>query len=280
MQQSKFSATYLLKLRVAYGLVLLVLLYRLVQGVLISQMQQPHLFDLYQDAYSLFSITTIPYWLTQHAALAIVFDLLLFAFPLIALFTANRVAAIASTVVLLIYMMLFNMAANHAYHGLIGAVVITIPFWCKTEKRFNLLWDAARYYWLYVLASAGLWKILRGSAFLTDQMSNILMQQQLDYLLQQPFTFKASVIQYLISHPAISHAVLLVNVCLQLSFLAGFFTRRFDTMLLILSIVFCIANYFVMSIVSAELLVLNLTLLNCEKIELLFVDRNAKASIA
>lgn len=278
MQQNRFSGAYFLKLRVAYVGVLLVLLCRLLQGVLLSQMQQPHLFDLYQNAYSLFSITTIPYWLTQHTALAIVFDVLLFAMPFIAMFTANRLAAIASTVLLLIYMMLFNMAANHAYHGLIGAIVITIPFWCKTEERFNLLWDAARYYWLYAFTSAGLWKILRGSAFLTDQMSNILMQQQLDYLLQQPLTFKASVIQYLISHPTLSHGVLLINVCLQLSFLAGFFTRRFDTALIVLSVVFCLANYFVMSIVSTELLILNLTLISWDKIEMLVAERNAKAS--
>lgn len=278
MQQNRFSGNYFLKLRVAYVGVLLVLFYRLAQGVLISHMQQPHLFDLHQNAYSLFSISTIPYWLTQHTALAMVFDVLLFAMPLIALLTANRLAAIASTVLLLVYMMLFNMAANHAYHGLIGAVVITIPFWCKTEQRFNLLWDAARYYWLYVFASAGLWKILRGSAFLTDQMSNILMQQQLDYLLQQPLTFKASVIQYLIAHPTVSHGVLLINVCLQLCFLAGFFTRRFDTALIILSVIFCLANYFVMSIVSTELLILNLTLINWDKIEMLL--SKPKASIA
>lgn len=278
MQQNKFSQSYRLKLRAAYLGVLVILVYRLLQGVLLSQIQQPHLFDLYQQAYSVFGLTTIPYWLSQHYVVSVFFDVMLFALPLLCLFKAKRIAIIASTLLLTVYLLLFNMAANHAYHGLVGAVIVTIPFWSQKEERFNFLWQAARYYWLYVFASAGLWKILRGSAFLSDQMSNILMQQQLDYLLQQPLTFKASVIQYIIAHPTVSHGVLLINVCLQLCFLAGFFTRRFDTALIALSVVFCLANYFVMSIVSTELLILNLTLINWNKIERLLPK--PKASIA
>ncbi|MFN8287842.1 MAG: hypothetical protein U0V74_13885 [Chitinophagales bacterium] len=280
MQQSRFRETYLLKLRFAFAAVVIILLYRLLQGVLLSQMQQPVLFQLPQNVYGLFNLSGISNWLTTHYSIALLTDILLFALALLSIITGNRITVILSTLLLTVYMLVFNMAAYHAYHGLVGAIAITIPFWSQKEERFNFLWHAARYYWLYVFASAGLWKILRASAFLNDQMSNILMQQQLDYLLQHPHSFKAGIIQYLISHPAVSHMVLLVNVGLQLSFLVGFFTRRFDTMLLVLSIVFCIANYFVMSIVSTELLVLNLTLLNWDKIELLFANRNAKASIA
>ena len=56
----------------------------------------------------------------------------------------------------------------------------------------------------------------------------------------------------------------------QLSFVVGFFTKKFGTMLFVLAIIFCAANYFVMSIVSIELLMLNLTLLNWEKMAALF----------
>ncbi len=139
--------------------------------------------------------------------------------------------------------------------------------------RFNLLWEGARYYLLYIFASAALWKIFRGSVFYQEQLSNILKHQQLDLLLQQSQSYQAHCVQYLIAHPEISHAVLIVNVVVQLCFAFGFFTKKFDSLLFILAIVFCAANYFVMGITSTELLVLNLTLLNWEKIEALLPNK-------
>ena len=45
-----------------------------------------------------------------------------------------------------------------------------------------------------------------------------------------------------------------------------FFSKKFDNLLIALAIFFCLANYFVMSILSAELLVLGFALANWEKI--------------
>jgi hypothetical protein len=56
-------------------------------------------------------------------------------------------------------------------------------------------------------------------------------------------------------------------VVLQLSFAIGFFTKKFDRFLFWFAILFVVANLFVMGILSMELLILDLTLLNWEKVE-------------
>lgn len=258
-----FAKQYNLRLNFAFGAILVLLFYRFVQGVLVSQLGQPVVpVDANDWVYLIFYNTGLMQYAFAHPFVASVLDMLLFLLPILAMVTGRRMFVVGTTIGLLLYQFIFNWVTYHNYHGLVGALVLTIPFWSKREERFELLWQGARYYWLYVFASAGLWKVLRGSAFHDGQLSAILMEQQLDLLLQHPTGWKAQIVEYLISHKSVANVVLLVNVTLQLSFLAGFFTRRFDRVLIALSFIFCMANYFVMHIISAELLVLNLTLLD------------------
>ena len=215
-------------------------------------------------------IGIVPFFLNHHWVSA-VFDISLFFTPVFFLAFRKRVFAVAFTVLVTFYFLAYNITAFHHYHGLFAIVVVSIPFWSKSETRFNFLWEAVRYYWLYVFSSAAVWKILRGSVFYQEQLSNILKQQQLDLLLQQPESFRASIVQYLISNPEAGHAVLLINVAVQLLFAVGFFTKKFDALLFTLAVIFCAANYFVMNIVSVEMLILNLTLLNWSKINQRFL---------
>lgn len=268
MMSADFGKQYSLRLNVAFGAILVLLFYRFIQSVLLSQMGQPLVpFAPNDFVYQLFYNSGIMQFVLAHPFVASVLDMLLFLLPILAMVTGRRLFIIGTSAGLLLYQFIFNLVTYHNYHGLVGAVLLTIPFWSKKQERFELLWQGIRYYWLYVFASAGLWKLLRGSAFHDGQLSAVLMAQQLDLLLQHPDSWKAQIIEYLISHKAVANSVLLVNVALQLSFLIGFFTRRFDYLLIGLSFLFCIANYFVMHIVSAELLVLNLTLLNWDWVQ-------------
>lgn len=230
-----------------------------------TQMDQPPF--LFQDKewyYQIVLKSGIPQFITSHSLAASLFDVSPLVLSVLFLFTLNRVYSILYTLVVVLYFTTYNLATGHHYHGLIGLMIISIPFWFKKEQRFNLAWEGARYYFLYIFASAALWKILRGSVFYQEQLSNILKSQQINLLLQNPGNYKAHIAQYLISHPGVSHAILIVDVLVQLSFVVGFFTRKYDKVLFVLAIVFCVANFYVMSIISAELLILNLTLLNWE----------------
>jgi hypothetical protein len=262
-----FTREYRLKAIFVFGVAIVILLNRFMGHSLLCAMKHPlFLFEQKEWAYQFFLFSHIPQVLTSSFAISLSFDVMLFILPVLFVVTLNRTYALAFIILLGIYFFTYNLVTGHHYHGLIGVVLIAVPFMTKKETRFNLLWEAVRYYWLYVFVSAALWKITRGSVFYTEQLSDILKAQQLDLLLQQPDSFRAHIVSYLIANPPVSHWVLVVNVLVQLSFIVGFVTKKYDVVLFVLAIVFCIANYFVMSIVSTELLILNLTLLNWEKI--------------
>lgn len=263
-----FENDYRLKATLVFSFALLLFFMRFMNNVLVSQIGEvPFLFEQKEWVYRLFCQSGIAQWLTAHFIPAAMFDALLFFLPLVFMLTRSRLYVYGLSLIALIYFLLFNLATGHHYHGMVGVLVMSVPFWSKNEERFNLLWQGARYYLLYIFASAALWKLLRGSAFEPEQMVSILKAQQLDVLLQQPGSIRAAIAQYLIAHPALAHGVLVTNVLLQLSFMVGFFTRRFDSVLLMLCVVFVVANYFAMSIVSAELLILCITLLNFKQLQ-------------
>jgi hypothetical protein len=262
-----FDKEYRLKANFVFGFALLILYYHFISASIMSAMSQPpFIFDENEIVYRLFLASGIPQLITSGSVVPALFDVCWYALPVLFLLTHDRGHAIAFTIITTIYFLTYNVVAAHHYHSLVGLLVMTIPFWSKKETRFHFLWEAVRYYWLYILASAALWKILRGSIFYTDQLSNILKSQQINLLLQHPDTFRAHIAQYLIAHPQVGHIVLLANIVVQLSFLVGFFTKKFDGYLFALAMLFCIANYYVMGIVSTELLILNFTLMNWEKV--------------
>jgi|ERR1043165_8731408 hypothetical protein len=261
-----FSRTYRLKAYCVFGAALLILLLRFIgHGAFHSLHGTSPLLKESELFYRLFVASKVPLLLAEDSPIAWAFDIALLALPVLFILTLNRWLAVAFTFSLLLYFFTFNVVTGHHYHGLIGALIISTPFWIKDETRFNLLWRGVRYYLLYIFVSAALWKIFRGSVFYTEQMSNILKAQQLSLLLQSPDCWRAHFIQYLIANPPVAHWVLIVNVLVQLSFAIAFFTKRFDWLLLALMLVFCVGNYFVMSIVSGELLILGLALVSWDR---------------
>ncbi|MBL0308720.1 MAG: hypothetical protein IPP77_03270 [Bacteroidetes bacterium] len=263
MQTIEFLKEYRWKANFVFAGALMILCYRWMSDSLLSQMEQPlFLFKERESAYLWLLSSGVPQWISSNTIAAVTFDSALFLFPMLFLLSQRRVFSVLFSILLLFYFMTFNLVTGHHYHSLTGLIVITIPFWFRKEEKFHVAWELARYYLLYIFASAALWKITRGSAFYEPQLSEILKSQQLYLLIQQPDSLHARLVQYLIANVQISHALLLANVVLQLSFVVGFFTKRFDSILFWLAILFCIANYLVMSIFSFELLILNLSLLD------------------
>ncbi len=268
LPDKSFEREFQVKAYFVYGVAMYICFYHLISNAMLAQMQQPpFVFEDKEWMYKFYLLSGIPQFITSHSFIASLCDISLLVFTVGFLLTKQRIFAMLFTLAALNYFLTYNLVTGHHYHGFVGVLVISIPFWFKSEQRFNFSWEAVRYYFLYIFSSAALWKILRGSAFYHDQLSDILKSQQINLLLQNGTNYKAHIAQYLIAHPDFSHAVLMVNVVLQLSFAIGFFTRKFDMILFVLAIVFVVANFLVMGILSMELLILNLTLINWPKME-------------
>ena len=268
LPDKNFEREFQIKAYFVFGVAMYICFYHLISNSMLAQLQQPpFIFEETEWGYKFYSATGIPQFITAHSIVSSLFDVSLLVTTVGFLLSRKRIFAFLFSIVALNYFLTYNMVTGHHYHGLVGLLVITVPFWFKSEQRFNFSWEAVRYYFLYMFSSAALWKILRGSAFYHDQLSDILKQQQVNLLLQNSAGFKAHIAQFLIAHNDVSHILLLANVMLQLSFGIGFFTKKYDRILFWLAILFVVANFFVMGILSMELLILDLTLLNWEKIE-------------
>ncbi|MCW3126319.1 MAG: hypothetical protein JWO03_1977 [Bacteroidetes bacterium] len=238
-------------------------------NTLFSQLAQPVLIDPGIDnTYWLFHWFGIPHAVTHSTLWSAVLDIFLFLLPVAAsIVTRRRIYAILFTILILVYQITLSTYSTHHFHTLVGVLFLSIPFWFGPGQRFTFTWEAVRYYFFFMFSSAALWKICRGSAFDPHQMSNILMAQHAQYIYDYPDSIFTRLYSYLISHYQVSFALLIMMVLIQLSFLGGFFTKKYDRIYLYIFIAFTLLNYLVMHISSAPLLIFCLVLLNWEKIE-------------
>ena len=242
---------------------------RFVSSTLFSQMSQPILIGPGIDnTYWVFHLLGIPHIATHSVIWSAVLDILLFLLPVMAsLMQGRRIIAILFSLLALTYQITYSSYSTHHYHSLVGILFLSIPFWFGPGLRFIYVWEAVRYYFFFIFASASLWKLSTGAIFESSQMSSILMSQHAQMIYDYPASTLTHFYSYLIAHQGIARLFLIAGFLTQLSFFGGFFTKRFDRMYMILFITFFIMNYLIMHIVSVELFIFCLVLLDWTKIE-------------
>jgi hypothetical protein len=57
---------------------------------------------------------------------------------------------------------LYATFACHHVHSLVALIFVSIIFWTKDALLQKRLMEAVRYYFLFAMASAAIWKIARG----------------------------------------------------------------------------------------------------------------------
>jgi len=241
---------------------------RFVSSTLFSQLSQPVLIDPGIDnTYWLFHWLGIPHTVTHSVLWSAVLDILIFLLPIMAsLIPGRRIVAFLFTVLVSIYQITYSTYAIHHYHSLLGVLFLSVPFWFGSGQRFTFVWEAARYYFFFIFSSAALWKLSSGALWEPSQMQAILMSQHAQTIYEYPDSMLTHFHSYLIAHADIARLFLLAGFAIQLSFFGGFFTKKFDRLYLALFVAFFIMNYFLMNIISFELFIFCLVLLDWDKI--------------
>ncbi len=135
------------------------------------------------------------------------------------------------------------------HHGpFILYVLLAFAFVTNREDRFYFILRGCRYYFLYIFVSAAIWKTVRGAVFDGQEMSHILLNQHIDLLSGDCQTTICRCYAWLIGHPAVAQPLYIGAVLMESVFVVGFFTRRFDRLLLALAILFVAADLLVMRI--------------------------------
>ena len=111
-----------------------------------------------------------------------------------------------------------------------------------------------RYFFLFFFASAAIWKLRQGGTFNPEQMSGILLMQHKEYLVSAPDYWYTHFIYWLVKHQAIGFVLYLTGTLLEMVFIIGFFTKKYERILLMLFIAFLIMDFFIMRISYFEIL--------------------------
>ena len=239
-----------------------VLIFHFYSNTLLHQLCSPvFVFPEADNTYWLFHLLNIPKFLVSNYWIALSFDSLFFLFAILSLiYRNNRVFPILFWIFLITYFIFLNTFLCHHVHMLVGLIFIIIPF-VADKKHFAFLWDGVRYYALFIYVSSALWKICRGNLFDEEHFSAILHEQSINLLSVSPSDFRTGLIQYLLQHQTSSYIADLLGIIFQLSFGIGFFTKRFDRILIIIGIAFHLFIYLLMDILYIELFVLYLTMI-------------------
>ncbi|MGN6618168.1 MAG: hypothetical protein ACTHJ5_13425 [Ilyomonas sp.] len=242
------------------------MIYKFCNGLFLFQLQ-PSFFYLREDIFTwVFMQTGMHQWLLNNAYGCILFDILFYSAPVIYFvqfkFDPNR-SAIMAIIMLVInwcYVQCYTLYPSNSIEGHIAWLLFPIIFIPSNPKTFALLFDGLRYFFLFFFISAGLWKFYQGGIFNPSQMSGILLYQHKEMLVNSPAYSQTIMIQWLIEHQKISYLLYLLLTVIELSFIIGFFTKKFDKILLVLFLIFLLTDHLVMRITYYEVTPLLLTL--------------------
>jgi len=164
-----------------------------------------------------------------------------------------------------LFSLTFNLYSGHHYHN-VGLLVGAIPFCFSRPIAFTAGFWFARFYFVFVLVSASLWKLLRGSLWHKGHFAAILEAQNVEYFINTNKGLLYHLKMLLIENPNLAQSAWLILFCLQFSFISALFTRRFDWVLIIFYLLFITGSYTLMNINSLENTALLMTLLPLERI--------------
>ena len=244
--------------RVYFFMVFLFIIKQGFDSLLLHQFALPKLiYPSIDNTYWIFHLMNIPKLIASNEVTLYLFDILLISCSFILLFKKNILISRIFFIIFFIYFICVNTFSGHHSHMLVGILLCNSIFCFRSInvqiRHINFL----RYYLMFLMTSAALWKIGRGSIFDATHFSNILFNQNLYY---NPENL-SSLLQFLIAHKWVSQLIYIVATILELIFIVGFFTRKLDSLLLILFFVFFVSDYFIMGLNFSELSIIVLTLL-------------------
>jgi hypothetical protein len=257
-----------------YGFVLFVFCRFYYLNLLLHQFESPIInFPEADNTFWLTLYLGIPQFLAQKFTTSLILDASLFIIPCLCIIYKNsRILPLLFFILYLFYFItISNFQAHHA-HNLNGILMLSILF-CFKSRTFVPFFYFLRFYTLFIFVSSACWKLFRGSVFHMDHMSNTFFSIHIYSLTNQPTSPFSFFIKYLIDHAFVSQSIFIVGTLIQLSFLIGFFTKKYDRILIALFCFFFVGNYLFNRIPFIEFYVLLITLMNWKALNISFNNK-------
>ncbi|MEO6914838.1 MAG: hypothetical protein ABI151_03580 [Chitinophagaceae bacterium] len=248
--------------RLVFAAILCSLLYGFQSKVLVHQLQAPVLSFLYLDPiFWIADLTGLTRAVSSSFYIALAFDILLLASCVATtIFPSRRIFPTIFFLLYFLYFIIFNSYGAHHTLNKVGILLMPLAFIVR-PSRFGYLWEGLRYYTLFIFTSAFIWKLVRLSWLHSIQGELILKKNLVAYLVYHPESFLSKMYFRLLDHPLILQLFFLAGFLLEGSFMIGFFTRKYDRLLLLGMFLLVAGFWFMADAFFGELLIFGLTLL-------------------
>ncbi|MBP6432689.1 MAG: hypothetical protein KA319_13065 [Ferruginibacter sp.] len=250
------SATYYpraLMARCIFAWLLIILVYFFCTHSLVHQLQQPALqYPGSDNTFWVVMASGIYQFFVQQKWAAVLFDVVLIAScMLVIIFPQKKYLPILPIAGVWLLYIFFCGTAGKQY-AQIGFLITPVAFLAFATNKFNMLWNAVRYWVCFLYVVAGVSKMLYGGFGFAENMSNILMQDnaQSFVFVQKGFWFKIS--SYFIENPSIAQWLYRLAALFEAACIVGFFTKKYDKWLLIGLVSFHVGNLFLLNISFVE----------------------------
>ncbi len=235
------------------------MLFKWWSGLFLYQFR-PEIFNTRFDLVSWFLMNTgLHQWLINQSLRWVLFDVAFYILPLfywLAFLKNSKLARAVALVMLIvnwIYIQCYTLFPTNSIESYTCWLLFPILFLTSRLRSFFFVLQGLRYYFLFIFASAGTWKIIQLGIFNADQMSGVLLYQHKEFLTSSPGYWLTNFFYWLINHPFWGYLLYLAGTLTELFFIAGFFTKKPDRWLISAFIVFVVLDLFIMRIYYWEL---------------------------
>ncbi len=243
-------------LRMMLILTLLIFAYYWICGILPHQLAYAPIYNISIDnSFWLFHLTGIPDWIISHPGGLIMFEILFIILGAMLAHSGNYGWAIAFLIIGLPLSFLQQTYSCTLTKVSVLFLVLYLPF-CFPRKLFPFVWKLPRYYLVYLMVTAGLYKFTNGGIYELDNMQNILLNQHIDLNVYGFNHISHFISEFLLTNKLLRYLAYLIIELIELCFIVLLFTRKFDKYFLWTIILFVIAIYITMRIYSFEILYL------------------------
>lgn len=248
--------------RIVFTIILIDLVFTAFSNTLIHQLQSPVLKFPYVDpTFWAMHLLRIPELISSNLSIAWIWDIVLFLSCIGVIFFPKKKWLIAVFIIFyFVYYIIFNSFGLHHTHSLIPVLITPIAF-LYSKKSFSFAWQGLRYFLLFSYSAAFLWKFFRFSWLESNQGLLIAKENLTPYLYFNPQTRLAGLYVWFFNHPVFLETIFLSGFFLEGVFIIGFFTRKYDKILFIISLLLPFGFWFLADAVFYEMVILSLTLL-------------------
>jgi hypothetical protein len=163
-------------------------------------------------------------------------------------YRGRKLLSILTSFYSILYGILISLFSYFSIEYFAGWIFIPLLFYATSDKGFYYLIQCERIIFTAIFFSAGFWKVRAGGVLNYEQMSAILLEQHKNILVSNPEHWYSTFIYYIINNKPLSFFLYLSAAIMELFFIIGFFTKKYDRVLMWMLIVFIVLDFCVMQI--------------------------------